>query len=251
VGYNPDNFWSVSALRHSPFGPTNNCAASRRKGKGHLKINLKHLLKSELFISFLYRFIRAYAWTLRLRVENEKPWLAHLEGGGSVLLCAWHQQFFAAIRHFRTYHRFNPTIMISRSNDGSMIAGVAERTGWHTVRGSSSKGGKTALRDVIASLNRSNLAAHIVDGPRGPSGKVKAGVIRLAHRTGSVIVPFSVSAENGWHFNSWDKFLLPKPFSKVRLTFGPLLRFEPTKDATVFEEQRLRLENIMRPTLIS
>ncbi len=215
-----------------------------------MKINLKHLLKSELFISFLYRFIRVYAWTLRLQVENEKPWLAYLESGGSVLLCAWHQQFFAAIRHFQTYRRFNPTIMISRSNDGSMIAGVAERTGWHTVRGSSSKGGKTALRDVIASLNRSNLAAHIVDGPRGPSGKVKAGVIRLAHQTGSVIVPFSVSAENGWHFNSWDKFLLPKPFSKVHLRFGEILRFEKTKDPARFERQRARLEKIMLPGLV-
>jgi lysophospholipid acyltransferase (LPLAT)-like uncharacterized protein len=219
-----------------------------RTGNSCLKV--KNLLKSELCISFLYRFVRAYSWTFRLRIENEYEWLAHLKGGGSVLLCAWHQQFFSAIRHFQNYRVFNPSIMISRSNDGSMIAGVAERTGWHTVRGSSSKGGKAALRNVITHLRKSRLAAHIVDGPRGPAGEVKAGVIRLAHLTDAVIVPFTVSAEKGWHFNSWDNFLLPKPFSKVHLRFGKMLKFEPTKDAAVFEEQRVRLEKIMRPGLV-
>lgn len=215
-----------------------------------MKFKLKKLLKSELFIAFIYRFIRTYAWTFRLRIENEDKWLDHIRGGGSVLLCAWHQQFFAAIRPFQNYAVFNPSIMISRSNDGAVIAGVAERTGWHTIRGSSSKGGKTALRDVINHLKRSKLAAHIVDGPRGPSGEVKAGVIRLAHRTGSVIVPIYVSAEKGWHFNSWDKFLLPKPFSKVHLRFGEMLSFDKTKDPDLFEEQRARLERIMRPGLV-
>ncbi len=243
-------FGQSETLRTLLAGQENNRVSKGRKGSIHLKINLKHLLKSELFISFLYRFIRIYAGTLRLRVENEKPWLAHLENGGSVLLCAWHQQFFAAIHHFQTYRCFNPTIMISRSNDGSMIAGVAERTGWHTVRGSSSKGGKAALRNVVARLNKSNLAAHIVDGPRGPAGEVKAGVIRLTHLTDATIIPFYVTAEKGWYFNSWDKFLLPKPFSKVHLRFGEMLRFEKTKDPARFEAQRARLEKIMRPGLV-
>ena len=208
------------------------------------------LLKSDLFVSFLYRFIRIYSRTLRLQVENEEKWLRHIRAGGSVLLCAWHQQFFAAIRHFQDYAVFNPSIMISRSNDGAIIAGVAERTGWHTVRGSSSQGGRAALRNVICNLKRSKLAAHIVDGPRGPAGRVKAGVIRLAHQTDSVIVPFWVSAANGWYFNSWDRFMLPKPFSKVHLRFGEMLRFEQTKDPARFEEQRAHLEKIMRPGLV-
>jgi len=215
-----------------------------------LKLNLKRILKSELFVSFIYRFIRIYSWTFRLRIENEDKWLAHIRDGGSVLLCAWHQQFFAAIRPFQSYAVFNPSIMISRSNDGAIIAGVAERAGWHTVRGSSSKGGKVALRDVINHLKSSKLAAHIVDGPQGPSGKVKPGVIRLAHQTGSVIVPFSVSANSGWYFNSWDKFMLPRPFSKVHLRFGDMLKFEKTKDVVTFEAQRSRLEEIMRPGLV-
>jgi lysophospholipid acyltransferase (LPLAT)-like uncharacterized protein len=193
--------------------------------------------------------VRAYSWTFRLTVENEKEWTDYLKNGGSVLLCTWHQQFFSAIRYFQNYKVFNPLIMISQSSDGKIVAGVAERTGWNTVRGSSSRGGKEALKIMITNLKQSRLAAHIVDGPKGPSGKVKPGVIRLAHATGAVIVPFSVSAEKAWYFNSWDKFLLPKPFAKVLLRFGKMNKFEKVKERGAFEGQRKQLEDIMLPAL--
>jgi len=173
----------------------------------------------------------------------------YIENGGSVLLCTWHQQFFSAIRHFQNYKVFNPSIMISQSSDGAIVAGVAERSGWNTVRGSSSRDGGVALKKIIANLKESKLACHIVDGPRGPSGKVKAGVIRLAHTTDAVIVPFSVSAEKAWYFNSWDKFFLPKPFTKVILRFGEMIKFDRVKDREIFEEQRKQLEEIMLPVL--
>ena len=214
-----------------------------------MRIKTDHFFTSELFISFLYRFCRAYSWTFRLKVENEKEWRDYIENGGSVLLCTWHQQFFSAIRHFQNYKVFNPSIMISQSSDGEIVAGVAERTGWNTVRGSSSRDGMGALKKMISNLKESKLAAHIVDGPRGPSGKVKAGAIRLAHATDAMIVPFSVSAEKAWYFNSWDKFLLPKPFTRVLLRFGKMIKFDRVKDREIFEEQRKQLEEIMLPTL--
>ena len=214
-----------------------------------MRIKTDRFFTSELFISFLYRFCRAYSWTFRLKVENEKEWIDYLENGGSVLLCIWHQQFFSAIRHFQNYKVFNPSIMISQSSDGKIVAGVAERTGWNTVRGSSSKGGREALKKMITNLKESKLAVHIVDGPKGPSGIVKPGAIRLAHAANAVIVPFSVSAEKAWYFNSWDKFLLPKPFSKVFLRFGKMIKFDRVKDKEIFEKQRMQLEEIMLPTL--
>ncbi len=214
-----------------------------------MRIKTDRFFTSELFISFLYRFCRAYSWTFRLKVENDKDWIDYLENGGSVLLCIWHQQFFSAIRHFQNYKVFNPIIMISQSSDGEIVAGVAERTGWNTVRGSSSRDGRGALKKMIANSKESKLAAHIVDGPRGPSGKVKAGVIRLAHATDAVIVPLSVSAEKAWYFNSWDKFLLPKPFSNVSLRFGEMIKFDRVKDRESFEKQRKQLEEIMLPAL--
>jgi hypothetical protein len=214
-----------------------------------MRIKLVRLFTSEPFISFLYRFVQGYSWTFRLKVENEKEWMDYLENGGSVLLCTWHQQFFSVIRHFQNYKVFNPSIMISQSSDGEIAAGVAKRAGWNPVRGSSSRDGREALKKMIFKLKKSKLAAHIVDGPRGPSGKVKAGVIRLAHATDAVIVPGYAFAENGWYFNSWDKFLLPKPFSKVLIRFGKMIKFERVKDREIFEEQRKQLEEIMLPAL--
>ncbi|MEJ2638101.1 MAG: lysophospholipid acyltransferase family protein [Desulfosarcinaceae bacterium] len=215
-----------------------------------MKLKLRSNLSSELLVTLLYRLSRIYSATLRLRIENEAAWLNYLHRGGRVLLCAWHQQFFSAIRHFQTYGNYRPGIMISRSRDGSMIAGVARRSGWRPVRGSSSKGSRAALRKMIHHLERFRLAGHIVDGPRGPAGKVKAGVIRMAQATGAVIVPFYVSADRRWLFNSWDRFLLPKPFSRVTLRFDAPIHLEADLDNSGFEGQRRRLETIMRPGLI-
>jgi lysophospholipid acyltransferase (LPLAT)-like uncharacterized protein len=208
------------------------------------------ILRSERFHALVYHLNRLYSATLRLEIENEQAWLAHLDDGGTVLLCAWHQQFFSAIRHFQLYRKYTPGIMISRSKDGAVVAGVARRSGWLPVRGSSSKGGKAALRKMIAHLKRCRLAGHIVDGPRGPAGIVKPGVIRMARATGAVIVPFYVSAQRRWIFNSWDRFLVPKPFSRVTLRFEQPLRLDRDLGSEEFEQQRQRLETIMRPGLV-
>ncbi len=173
----------------------------------------------------------------------------YIRSGGVVLLCTWHQQFFSAVRPFKNYKAFNPSIMISQSRDGEIVAKMALRNGWNPVRGSSSNGGMGALKNMIANLKDKKLAAHIVDGPKGPSGIVKVGAIRLAHAANAAIVPFSVSAEKAWYFNSWDKFLLPKPFSKVILRFGDMIKFDRVKDREIFERQRMRLEEVMLPGL--
>jgi lysophospholipid acyltransferase (LPLAT)-like uncharacterized protein len=214
-----------------------------------LRAIIDHFITSELFISILYRLTRIYSKTFQLKIENEEEWSDYLNNGGVVLLCTWHQQFFSAIRHFQSYKAFKPSLMISQSNDGKIVAGIAKLSGWNPVRGSSSRGGKLALKNMIANLKKSKLSGHIVDGPRGPSGVVKPGVIRLAHATNAVIVPFYVFAENSWHFNSWDKFILPKPFSKVILRFDQMISLQRTKDNNLFERQRKHLECIMIPAL--
>mgnify|MGYP001824347559 CR=1 FL=1 len=213
-------------------------------------LKLKRIVTSEGFITVVYHLTRIYCATFRLRIENEKTWLDYLERGGAVLLCAWHQQFFSAIRHFQAYRKYSPGIMISQSKDGALVAGVAQRTGWRPVRGSSSRGGKAALKRMIKHLKASRLAGHIVDGPRGPAGVVKSGVIRMAHVSRAAVVPFYVSADRCWIFNSWDRFLLPKPFSTVTLRFEDPIHFSRDVDSDGFDKQRQHLEAIMRPNLI-
>jgi lysophospholipid acyltransferase (LPLAT)-like uncharacterized protein len=211
---------------------------------------LKFIIYTRPFIAFAYYFIRVYSMTLRLKVENEDVWQALRKQGRTVLLCAWHQQFFAAIFHFKTYAKFNPGLMISQSRDGDLISGVANRSGWHTLRGSSTRGGKKAMGAMIDHLKTYGFGAHILDGPTGPIGRVKAGIIKMAREADAVVVPLYTSAEKAWFFNSWDRFMLPKPFSRVWITFGPQIRLDASGQQDSFEQQRLLIERTMRPGLL-
>ncbi|MFO7859983.1 MAG: lysophospholipid acyltransferase family protein [Desulfosalsimonas sp.] len=214
-------------------------------------INTKKLLYSKRFAYLVYRFIRIYSAGLRLRVINEAPWQQHVETGGKVLLCVWHQQFFSLIRPFKAYEKYRPGLMISRSRDGEMIAAVANYTGWQTVRGSSSRGGRTAMSQMIRHLQENRLGAHILDGPRGPAGVVKNGAVKIAMDSGARLVPVYVEADAKWIFNSWDRFFVPRPLSRVRIRFGDMLPQIPrTTDAAELEAWRKSLEDRMRPGLV-
>jgi lysophospholipid acyltransferase (LPLAT)-like uncharacterized protein len=210
---------------------------------------LRSLATTKLTSAILYRIVRAYLATCSLTIVNEEPWLNYLEQGGRVLICIWHQQFFSAIRHFKKYEKYHPSLMISKSLDGEIIAGIAKRSGWYAVRGSSSRDGGNALKEMTMKLKQFGLAAHILDGPRGPAGIVKSGVISLYHAADAVIVPVFIQPQKAWYFNSWDKFMVPKPFSRVSLNFGEMITLLPLQVEADFEKQRLLLESIMRPYL--
>lgn len=210
---------------------------------------VKSIIYTRPFIILAYYFVRIYSATFRFKIVNEDRWKNLLKEGETVLLCTWHQQFFSAICHFRTYARYNPGLMISQSNDGDLISGVANRVGWHTPRGSSSRGGKQAMEAMIEHLKTYGFGGHVLDGPRGPIGKVKAGIIKMAQESDAVIVPFFTSADKSWFFSSWDRFMLPKPFSRVYLTFGEPIRIGDVSDPDDFEAQRKDLETLMTPGL--
>ena len=208
---------------------------------------LKFIIYTRAFSVLAYYIIRLYCLTFRLTVRNEKQWQDLLGKGRPVLLCTWHQQFFAAIRHFKTYAPYHPGLMISQSKDGDLIAGVASRTGWHTPRGSSSRGGRQALSSMIDHLKQYGLGAHILDGPTGPMGIIKPGVIKMARESNAVIIPFHVKADKAWFFNSWDRFMLPRPFSKVTIVFDDPIHYDHSGNA--FELNRRHLEDLMTPYL--
>lgn len=210
---------------------------------------MKYIIETKAFILFAYLFVRLYCLSFRLKVINEEKWQSLLKQGHTVLLCAWHQQFFPAIRHFKKYARFNPGLMISRSRDGVFIAGVAELTGWRAVRGSSSRDGKKALKEMIMHLRTFRFGLQILDGPRGPIGKVKPGVIKMANETDALVVPIYISCDDAWFFNSWDRFMLPRPFSRVCIEFDDPIHFPRCGDSGTFEQQRVALEKKMFPAL--
>ena len=230
----------VHGRRKTPFLISLESSALKKFGKWCVRV----LLGSRFGTLCIYILMHLYLATVRLTIENEDRWKKLLEEGQSVVICCWHQHFFSVMRRFGSYRNLNPGLMISRSRDGSFIAGVAGWNGWHVAHGSSSRGGGKALADLIAHVQKSRFGAHLLDGPRGPAGIVKAGVIRLAHETNAVVVPFTVTPERAWHFKSWDRFFVPKPFSRITLHFLEPMRFEEGKER--FEEHRLQLQRLLR-----
>ncbi len=172
------------------------------------------------FSPIVYYFLRLYLSLLRVRVIGEDSAFRQYKKYGRVIVALWHQRFLPTLAYVTKFRVFNPIIMISPSRDGELISRVAERLGLAPVRGSSSKGGRDAFMTILKALETNPGVIHIVDGPKGPKGVVKSGLIRLAQMSDAVIIPVIVSADRAWVMKSWDRFLVPKPFSKVTIQWG-------------------------------
>jgi len=196
----------------------------------------------------LYLTVISYRRLLYFRMVNDAPWRKLHQEGASILLCLWHQHLFGTA-WFDRFQRMRPVVMSSLSADGDMTTRLARLGGLDVVRGSSSKGGSAALKGMVRHIRRYRLGLHILDGPRGPMGVAKPGVIQIARLTGARIVPVEIRADRAWFFNSWDRFLLPKPFSRVALHFNDPLPPLQGKDPEAFETARRDLEAAMQPYL--
>lgn len=134
-------------------------------------------------------------------------------------------------------------ILISSHRDGEIIANIMKRFGFDLVRGSSSKRGLTALREMIALLKSGSDLGITPDGPKGPAEEVKGGVAQLAILSGKAVIPISFAASRRIRFTSWDRFYLPLPFSRLLFVVG-----EPIYHAAEesLEELRQRIESALR-----
>lgn len=174
-------------------------------------------------------------WVLPLlvktwRVETDFPadWLARAQQGERVILVFWHNR---QIGFLRLVSMLQPTaVLVSRHGDGEIITRIMARFGVDAVRGSSTRGGTAALRQMLATTRKSNIAI-TPDGPVGPRYEVKDGVISLAALSGLPIFWVCWSADRVWVFRSWDRFMLPKPFARLRFhATGPIALDKSQKD---------------------
>jgi hypothetical protein len=182
---------------------------------------IKYFLLLRVLTLPIRRLVSLYAKTNRLIVEGDGKVLEHLKTG-RILMACWHQRFFGGF-YVPNIYGLTPCIMISQSRDGDFIAAVVKKIGWIPVRGSGSRGGKQALIQMVQEINVRKIGVHIVDGPVGPPHIIKPGLISIALKAGAVICPVYISYQNPWIFNSWDKFMVPKPFGKVLIRFGSLI----------------------------
>ena len=134
-------------------------------------------------------------------------------------------------------------VLVSRHGDGELIGRVIQHFGFFLVRGSSSKGGKEALHELVTLIRRNRDVAITPDGPRGPAEEVKPGIAQLARLTGAPVLPAAFSGSRLKILGTWDRFRIPWPFSRIVYVFGDPLYY---REGEEFEHFRKRIETALR-----
>jgi lysophospholipid acyltransferase (LPLAT)-like uncharacterized protein len=186
-----------------------------------------------------YPLINALGHTLRWRVEG----LQHLEAirasGRQPVMAFWHGRILPATFYFR---RRGIVVITSENFDGEWIARIIERFGYGTARGSTSRGARKAMLQLVRDMKAGRAAGFTLDGPRGPARVAQAGAIWLASATGNPLLPFHLEASSHWSLRSWDRTQIPKPFSTVALVVGEPIEVAKDASSEVLEAARLELE---------
>jgi len=197
-----------------------------------------------------HHLVRVYLSLIKVRAVNEEIGLQHLKSGQKMIVAIWHQRILVVMGYARRFSLYKPSVMISRSRDGEMIAKVYSRFNFRPIRGSSSRGGKEALASMVEDLVHNQLAVHILDGPRGPRGVVKPGLIVMAQLSAVPIVPVYISVNRAWVLNSWDHFIIPKPFSTVVIRWDSPIYVPQSMDGEEFENTRKKIEQHLKENQI-
>jgi hypothetical protein len=180
--------------------------------------------------------------TLRFEVIAEDgvvPATAPAKG----IFCFWHRCTLPAGWYFR---KFRCSILISQSFDGELIARTLSLLGYHSVRGSSSRGGAAGLMALREVVSRGEPVVFTADGPRGPIYQTKSGPVKLAAMTGAAIGSFYLLPERAWVIRSWDRFLVPLPFSRVVVSWArEVAPPAADADAATLEAKRLELNDAL------
>ena len=171
--------------------------------------------------------------TLRNEIIGDKKVRDVKETGKHIILCFWHDQLFLMV--FGLLEK-KSKLLISSSHDGELLARTMEYFGQDAVRGSSSRGGSTAFRQMIKFKHDIALAP---DGPRGPRHELKDGVVQLARLSGRPVIPMAFICSRGHRFKSWDRFLMPYPFCRGVYSYGEPLYFNKHQENVDEFRQRL------------
>jgi lysophospholipid acyltransferase (LPLAT)-like uncharacterized protein len=178
---------------------------------------------------------RTYRW----RAEGAEHYQQVLASGRQPIMAFWHGRILPATLFFA--HR-NIVVITSANFDGEWIAGIIERFGYGTARGSTSRGATRALVQLRRVMAEGKPTAFTLDGPRGPAKQAQAGAVFLAKITGNPILPFHIEAARHWTMRSWDRTQVPKPFSDLAIAIGAPFEVPSDIDDTTLEAYRQALE---------
>ena len=186
-------------------------------------------------------------WSLRIQVEDPERLLVR-RSGEPLIFIFWHNRLLLIPLIWKRFLLGNRPVgvaMISASKDGELITRFLSRFGLIAVRGSSNRRGSGALRELAGWIKRGHDIGITPDGSRGPCYEIKPGLVLLAQLSGRPLLPISLEYSRAWRARSWDRFFIPKPFSRVTFIVGEPLIVRRTANAEEFEAERQRCEVAM------
>ena len=190
-----------------------------------------------------YRAIAALGSTLSWRTEGLEHFETIARSGRQPVMAFWHGRILPATYFFR---QRGIVVITSENFDGEWIAGIIERFGYGTARGSTSRGARKALLHLTREMAAGRPAGFTIDGPRGPARTAQPGAVWLAKATGNPVLPFHLEADRHWSLRSWDRTQIPKPFATVALVVGEPFDVLAGAGDEAIEAARQELEERLR-----
>jgi lysophospholipid acyltransferase (LPLAT)-like uncharacterized protein len=183
-------------------------------------------------------------WTTRKELVNDQGLYARWRAGERLIVAFWHEQLVL----MPCFEWWPPRvcIMISQHRDGELIARAVRPLGIEAVRGSSTRGGRGALRKILEAYEEGASLAWTPDGPRGPRRVAKTGVVHTARATGALIVPVGAAARRGRRLGSWDRMVLPWPGTKIAFVVGTPIAVPRDATPEAIETARATLESALQ-----
>jgi len=204
---------------------------------------MKKLLFNYVIPYLLFGVVYLWCITLRSKNLNEEEENHFKNLTGPYILTLWHGRIFYLFYYLRRHPDY--FLLISPSEDGDLLARLARLMGYSVIRGSTYKKAVSAARSLIKVLRRNQRIIIIADGSRGPRCVAQPGSVQLAGITGAPIFPMTFGAKNKVVLNSWDKFVIPLPFTRCTLNFSSPISLPPKSSEQIIEEKRLELENAL------
>ena len=208
------------------------------------ELNPRFTLVQRLLLAVVPRVVWALLWVLGrtwcfevIAEEGVVP-IVFGEKSPAEIFCFWHQCVLPCTIYFR---RSRAVILISRSFDGELVTRVLKMFGFDAVRGSSTRGGREGLLGLAHMIESGRTAIFVADGPLGPIYQAKMGPIKLAQMTGAPIGVFHLEPERAWTMRSWDRFLIPKPFTRICVSWAKGTQVPADLSAAEFEPKRKEL----------
>jgi lysophospholipid acyltransferase (LPLAT)-like uncharacterized protein len=201
--------------------------------------------KARWLIAFGFHLLKMLGRTLRYEIDD-RAGIVGKAVGENYIGALWHNRlliFPLVLRRF--FANRDGAALISASRDGDLLSDAIHRFDYDVVRGSSSKLGASGLLQLSDVLASKRDVVITPDGPRGPAYEIGPGLVFLAQKTGAPVLPINMEYSSCWRVKSWDRFIIPKPFSKVRVIIGQSERVRSTSTDQEFEAERVRLQNAM------